>query len=274
MKSLNNMVNDWKDIVSDPIKEKEAIPTNFSDFDQYFEGIREGELILLGARPGMGVTQFLINLTLSLKDRPTLYFTYENDLATISKRINHLLTNTPLKDVIAVQSELVHPVIKERIYFDDLVKISLPKLISRLKIQIEDLGLKVIIIDSIHLLKARNRSNKIANYTKITAELKKLAIETNTTIITSITLNSQLEKKVNLKPQLIDLRKSAQISDNVDKVILLYRANYYGKTHLDFPLENRMEVFVEKNSIGNTGNIDLLIHPSGALIKANQGFQE
>jgi hypothetical protein len=33
-----------------------------------------------------------------------------------------------------------------------------------------------------------------------------------------------------------------------------------------------MEVFVEKNSIGNTGHIDLLIHPSGALIKANQGF--
>ena len=272
MKSLNNMVNDWKKNSSNSIKEKEAIPTNFTDFDQYFEGIREGELILLGARPGMGVTQFLINLTLSLKDRPTLYFIYENDLATISKRINHILTNTPLKDEIALHSELVQPAIKERIYFDDLVTISLPKLISHIKIQIEDLGLKVIIIDSLHLLKARSRSNKIADYAKITTELKKLAIETNTTIITSITLNSQLEKKVNLKPQLIDLRKTANISDDVDKVILLYRANYYGKTNLDFPLENRMEVFVEKNSIGNTGNIDLIIHPSGALTKANRGF--
>ena len=42
MKSLNHMVNDWKNIVSDLIIENEGILTNFSDFDQYFEGIREG----------------------------------------------------------------------------------------------------------------------------------------------------------------------------------------------------------------------------------------
>ena len=50
-----------------------VIKSGFDDFDRQFGGFRSGEFIVVGGRPAMGKTQFLVNISLNISiTRPLL----------------------------------------------------------------------------------------------------------------------------------------------------------------------------------------------------------
>ena len=87
-----------------------------------------------------------------------------------------------------------------------------------------------------------------------------MAKTNNICIVASSQLSRAVESRGgDKKPILSDLRESGAIEQDADKVLLIYRPEYYNFTidENGFSTKNRMEVIIAKNSMGAIGSIDL-----------------
>jgi hypothetical protein len=86
--------------------------------------------------------------------------------------------------------------------------------------------------------------------------LQSIANETGTVIIASSQLSRSVETRKESKvPTLSDLRESGSIEQDADKVIMLYRPEYYGISNdaLGETLEGETHLHIAKNRYGNVG---------------------
>ena len=116
-----------------------------------------------------------------------------------------------------------------------------------------ELGL--VVVDYLQLMDGNgggNRNNEIA---AITRGLKRLAIKLQVPIICLSQLSRGVETRPNKRPILSDLRDSGGIEQDGDKVIMLYRDEYYNP---DSPERGICEAIMVKHRDGSTGTIKLL----------------
>jgi len=67
--------------------------TGFNDFDNQFRGFNFGELVIVGGRPGMGKTAFLISLAFNISTNlPILYFSYDRSTSQMIMRMLLMLS--------------------------------------------------------------------------------------------------------------------------------------------------------------------------------------
>lgn len=54
---------------------KKQVPTGITSYDEVLGGLFLGEFVVIGARPGMGKTQLIVNIALNIaKQVPVLYY--------------------------------------------------------------------------------------------------------------------------------------------------------------------------------------------------------
>jgi replicative DNA helicase len=97
-----------------------------------------------------------------------------------------------------------------------------------------------------------NRNNEIE---KLTRGLKRLAMKLQTPVMCLSQLSRAVENRNNKRPMLSDLRDSGGIEQDADKVIMLYRDEYYD---LNTQEKGIAEIILAKNRDGATGTIQLL----------------
>jgi len=97
-----------------------------------------------------------------------------------------------------------------------------------------------------------NRNNEIG---AITRGLKRLAMKLSVPVICLSQLSRTVETRPNKRPVLSDLRDSGSIEQDSDKVLMLYRDDYY---NLDSLERGICEVIIAKHRDGPTGTIKLL----------------
>jgi len=279
-KNYNNRpTKTMANIVSENILKKIANPeysqiikTGFNAFDENFAGFTLGELIIIGARPGMGKTQLLINLCLNIsKEIPILFFTFDLSSDSLAERflschtgirINNQtevnLTQQEKNKILNTEQELSN----YKIYLNDDFSHSISALKQECIKQIEEHGIKIIIVDYLQLMGSFNyKRNRETEVSYISRELKKIAKENNVCVIVS----SQLNRSVELRPggahnpKLSDLRDSGAIEQDADKVIFIYRPEYYG---INIGEEGEstsglIELQIAKNRNGILNNIKL-----------------
>ncbi|MCY7362253.1 MAG: DnaB-like helicase C-terminal domain-containing protein [Ignavibacteria bacterium] len=126
----------------------------------------------------------------------------------------------------------------------------------------EENGVKVIILDYLQMMglnKYRNSRDLEVGY--ITRELKNIARDNNVCVIISSQLSRAVETRGGDKrPQLSDLAESGAIEQNADKVIFLYRSEYYGfdRDRDNIPVAGVAELIIAKNRIGRSGVVKLM----------------
>ena len=61
---INNEVLERLKVISNPVEREKhkGVPTGFTLLDKYISGLNKSDLIIVGARPGMGKTSFALNL--------------------------------------------------------------------------------------------------------------------------------------------------------------------------------------------------------------------
>jgi replicative DNA helicase len=118
---------------------------------------------------------------------------------------------------------------------------------------------KVVVIDYLQLLSERKtRQNRDAELSFITRELKNLAKDLQICIVASSQLSRSLETRGgDRKPLLSDLRESGAIEQNADKVLFIYRPEYYGFMQDEYgnSTQGLVELIVAKNRTGHLGSI-------------------
>ena len=254
--------------------EKKIIKSGFEDYDETFGGLLKGELVVIGARPGMGKTQFVINLctNIAATGKPVAYISLELSNFLVSNRfignLSKVSSQNLLKGDLNEQQEFdVKEAVKKLaelpIYVFDQYHSSIFSILDRCRKLVIEQKTEVIFIDYLQLVSANHKkNNREAELAFITRELKKLAKELNISIVATSQLSRQVENRPggSKRPQLSDLRESGAIEQDADKVIFLYRPEYYGieVDENNEPTRYVMEVIIAKNKTGSLETIKLL----------------
>ncbi|MBQ0092694.1 MAG: replicative DNA helicase [Clostridiales bacterium] len=251
-----------------------GLRTNFEGLDKVLIGLGAGDLVIVGARPGMGKTSFCLNLACNIaktSKKEVVIFSLEMTAEQLSSR---LLSSEALVDSYKMRSGKLDKEDWQRIasagsvlsqteiLIDDSSDITVSEMKAKLRRR-KNLGL--VVIDYLGLMHGesgdRSNDNRVLEIAKITRSLKKMAKEFGVPIILCSQLSrGSKEQKEGKKPSLTDLRDSGAIEQDADVVLFLHRAEYYnvGETSAEEIKDHELcDCIIAKNRHGSTGTIKL-----------------
>ncbi len=249
-----------------------GIPTGFVDLDYKTSGLQPSDLVLIAARPSMGKTAFVLNLTQNMAFRhnvTTAIFSLEmskeqlvNRLFALESRVDSQLIRTGnLAD--SDWEKLIEGagvIGRSNLIIDDTPGISISELRSKCRKYKLEKNLGIIIIDYLQLMtgsgKGESRQQEISD---ISRSLKGLARELHVPVVALSQLSRAVEQRPDHRPMLSDLRESGAIEQDADVVMFLYRDDYYNK---DSENKNIAEVIIAKQRNGPIGTVNLVWLPN------------
>ncbi len=246
-----------------------GIPTGISALDEITTGLNRSDLIIVGARPGMGKTSFALNVARNVavqQNRRVAVFNLEmsreqmvNRFLSAEARVSSkkLRTGNLTPDEWSRMAYASGLLCKAPIFLDETASITVPEMKARLR-RLKDVGF--VIIDYLQLMHSAKRTdNRVQEVSDITRSLKIMAKELNVPVMVCAQLARTTEKQTNHRPALADLRESGSIEQDADQVLFLYRDEYY-KNEKEDPSSVEVgtsEVIVAKNRHGELGTVKL-----------------
>ncbi|MBE6556609.1 MAG: replicative DNA helicase [Ruminococcaceae bacterium] len=240
--------------------------TGFSGLDNVLAGMGNSDLILIGARPGMGKTSFALNIgtNVALQTGKTVcMFSLEMSAEQVVTRV---ISSEAMVDSYALRTGKLEPKQWEDIaaattklagcdiLIDDTSGITVTGMKAKLR-RINNLGL--VIVDYLQLMQSDRRAdNRVQEVGDISRALKIMAKELNVPVICCAQLSRGPESRTDKRPMLSDLRDSGAIEQDADTVIFLYRSEYYDADN-NQDEGNIAEVIIAKNRHGSTGNVKM-----------------
>ncbi|MGM9635020.1 MAG: replicative DNA helicase [Candidatus Avispirillum sp.] len=241
-----------------------GMKTGFSGLDRILVGMGKSDLVLVGARPGMGKTSFAMNVATSaaLKSGKTVCV-FSLEMST-EQLVSRLLSSEALVDSYALRSgeltdedwqKLAHAASRLSdcdILIDDTTGMTVAGMMSKLR-RVKNLGL--VVIDYLGLMQSEHHiDNRVQEVSEISRNLKLMAKEFKVPVICCAQLSRGPESRTDKRPMLSDLRDSGAIEQDADIVLFLYRDEYYKDK--DNP-QSTAEVIVAKNRHGSTGKVEM-----------------
>lgn len=273
---ITNLYKNLDDLSKNGI-EARGVKTQFKDLDAMMGGLGNSDMVLIGARPGMGKTSFALNIAANVAQntkKAVCIFSLE---MSADQLVSRIISSEALIDSYALRTGALtmddHKKLAEAvsrlsgldILVDDTPGISVTGMKAKLR-RVDNLGL--VIIDYLQLMQSDRRiDNRVQEVAEISRGLKIMAKELNVPVICLSQLSRNTESRQSKKPMLSDLRDSGSIEQDADSVLFLYRPNYYkdeggdGKEHgskkQDSSNENIAEVIIAKNRHGSTGSVEI-----------------
>jgi len=247
-----------------------GMPTGYSALDEVLVGLGKSDLVLIGARPGMGKTSFAMNVAANIarsSKKTVCVFSLEMSKEQLVSRMlssealvdsNHIRTGS-LND--SEWENLAHAasMLSEcDILIDDTAGISVSGMKAKLRRE-KNLGL--VIIDYLQLMQSDRRiDNKVQEVGEISRGLKIMAKELNVPVVCCAQLSRGPESRTDKRPMLSDLRDSGAIEQDADIVLFLYRDEYYKNDNKNEAAT--AEIIVAKNRHGAVGKVEMGWLPS------------
>lgn len=240
---------------------KNIIKTYFHDLDRIIYGIEKTENIILAARPAMGKTALALGIGLNVakQGKTVIFFSLEMSKERLmgrllciegkidSKKIKTGKLDDEEVDRLSNAAEVVSR-LPIHIYDDAFSILEMRAKIARLEARGE-VGL--VVIDYLQLIKSKQRfQSRQVELGHYAYEIANLAKKYKTTTLTLSQLNREVEKRANKRPMLPDLYESGAIEAAADKILFLYRDEYYNDRTEDRGIA---EVSVPKMRDGETG---------------------
>lgn len=257
--------NHLREIKNTPQEDIVGLQTNYKDLDKVITGFGKGDLVIVGARPGVGKTSFCLNVATNIakkSKKSVCIFSLEMSSEQLVSRIlssEALVESGKLRTADMTDAEWekianAASILSEtNIYIDDTTDVSITAMKAKLR-RVKNLGL--VVVDYLQLMesdKKRKDGSRVNEIADISRGLKILAKELDVPVITCSQLSRGTEKEKERKPMLSDLRDSGSIEQDADMVIFLSR-DYYGN---DPEKANMVDVIVAKNRHGGLGTVQM-----------------
>ncbi len=256
------------------------LQSGYADLDELLGGLQRSDLLILGARPGLGKSALALNISVNAAKNGAAVgvFSLEMSAEQLALRIlaaeaevdaHHLRLGLyseageqRIVDAIGHLSDLP-------IYIDDSPFQTIVEMRSKARRLSMEHGLDLLVVDYLQLIQgqgqARGRSeNRVQEISEISRSLKLMARDLNSAVLTCSQLSRVVENRPGHKPQLSDLRDSGSIEQDADVVMFIYREDsYFTEEEWDqqFPgrkyPKNVAEIILAKHRHGPTGALKM-----------------
>lgn len=255
-----------------------VVLTGLTNLDELTNGFRSGNLIVIGARPGMGKSALMNTIARNIASTglPTYMFSLEMEDTELVDRMvsadvgidNGKIINRQLDEY---ERDLYLSKIDEvpnlPIYIYDKGGLTMRELKSKARLAKKTTGIGALFVDYIQLMEGSGQ-NREQEVSKISRDLKALAKELKIPVVALAQLSRKVEEAHYKLPDIHHLRESGAIEQDADMIMFLWRPDAYGYRMLDFdPItgeevptevgETDAYVRVAKNRKGKLGNVHL-----------------
>jgi len=260
----------------------DGLSTGFDNLDKRFNGLKDGDLIIVAGRPSMGKTTFGLNIAdhVAIEGKGVLVFSLEMGETQLTDKTISSISGLPLSDI---QKGKMEPD-QEQIFNDTIVSLTgnnfeivesartvkqMMRIAKRKKMR---QGLDLIVIDYIQQMNAegKNRTEQISN---ISRGLKQMARELDVPVIALSQLNRGVESRQNKRPSASDLKESGAIEEDADIIMFVYRDEfYYPNCHTN---KNYAEIITAKFRNGEVGSnlLQTELHKSRFKFSPAKGYK-
>lgn len=245
-----------------------GVPSGLTDLDTLTSGWQDTDLIIVGARPAMGKTAFLLNCINSAlqhaQEKSVQIYSLEMPAEQLMLRLVAIIGRIDatklklgqLEDEDWPKLSLAVSTINgygDRLVIDDQAGLSPTMLRARARRAARRFGKPaLILVDYLQLMRCEGKENRANEISEISRSLKALAKEMQCPVIALSQLNRDLEKRPNKRPINADLRDSGAIEQDADVIMFLYRDEYY---HPETEFKGIAELIVGKHRNGEVGTV-------------------
>jgi replicative DNA helicase len=232
-----------------------GLSSGYRALDRVKGGFLPGELILIGARPGMGKSALAAGLACNAArtGARVLFTSAEMEAWEMQARMVAAQARLPLQAVLRAwvldpgsnrgrplaQHEVDAFYVANRaiaelpITWDVRARPTVASIRTRARRMKARGGLDLVVVDYLQLLSAggnaRGGANRNEELSSISADLKGLAMELRVPVVALSQLSRNVESRDDKRPQLSDLRDSGSLEQDANVVMFLYREHYYLK---------------------------------------------
>lgn len=230
-------------------------------FDNAINGFRSGQLIVIGGRPAMGKTRFVLALMKGLaidNDIPVAFFSIEESSIKIKRKIIEMIETNDMEIELSDKSQCLdgYPV-----YVNDNPLLS----ISELKAQIKELKnkfeVKVIMIDYLQLI-----DDYLEDSVTTLLELKRIAVDLEVSIVATSQMPrypfDDLSTSLSIKNDNLLWKTNPAAMNYIDICAIIHRPGYYKEQNHNIEL-----YFIKNDNVESLNKISF--KDWGSLIGAN-----
>lgn len=221
-----------------------GLTTGLGVVDDVIGGLKPGQLVLVGARPGVGKTIGILGMLRANGLRragSVLGFFMEMSKYEIQKRILSAearidlarITNGGLRpDEITALHAAADRIRGCFIHMDDTPNVNLEHVRAAARKVHAEKGIDLIVIDYIQLMDTGGDGKQRAVELGVVSRgLKVLARELECPIVACVQLNRNADSRSDRRPQMSDLRESGSFEQDADIIMLLHRDDYHEPEH-------------------------------------------
>lgn len=248
-------------------------PTGLADLDDRLDGgMRDGELIVIGARPGMGKSALSLSIADNVaidQDLPVAVFSMEMPRAQVHSRRLAMRTRIHLSRIKRGErlgdqdwpkiTSAVEEIRRSRMFVNEQNGLTINQVRSKargIRRRVGRLGL--IVVDYLGLMTGADpKQPRTYQLEDITKGLKSLAKELHCPILLLCQIGRGVEQRPEPMPMLSDLRDSGAIEQDADIVIFVHR-EIVMKPDLGDEWKHYARAMVAKLRDGAPGPIDLM----------------
>jgi replicative DNA helicase len=218
-------------------RDTRGIPSGVDRLDDFMGGgFQPGELIILAARPGQGKTSLAMQMAVRASLLGTaMAFSLEMDADAIMRRMISTQSMVPFEairrgkldaDQYRRMKRATQELAALPIVIDDTAGLTADQIKVRIQRQQINGPVSFVMVDYLELVGDKN-TNEEQRLSNIARSLKQTAKECGVVIVLLSQLSREVERRTPPIPQMKDLRWSGSLEAIADKILFIYREDYY-----------------------------------------------
>ena len=248
-----------------------GLTTGLHDLDECIGGLHASDLIVIGARPAIGKTAFLLNLA-DNAGKPVGVISSEQGREQVGLRLiaknarlsaHHLRLGRIEEEWWPKMTKAVSHLAARQVWINDQPRPTVEQVMRQARKWRHQYGIEALYVDYIQHLQGPERVPLREQIIHIVRSLKRLARELDIAVVALAQVNREVDKRADRRPWMSDLMESGAIEAEADSVMLLYRDDAYND---DSPQRGTMEINVAKNRHGPTGLIRCAFHAESMTV--------
>lgn len=254
-----------------------GVSTGFPRIDETLLGLRPGQMIVIGARPGVGKTSFALNLATNaaFAGASVALFSLEMSKVEIAQRLLAANARVGLQEIRSarIRNEQWPQILQATndlsqldIMIDDTPGTTVTEIRAKARRILHGKPLGLVIIDYLQLISppagGHRADSRATEVSEMSRGIKIMAKDLEVPVVALSQLNRTVENRTGKRPQLSDLRESGSIEQDADIVALLDRSmNEDEASREDRPAMNETTFIIAKNRSGALADIALTFLP-------------